>query len=112
MWEIQLKMTWEQRIAISPRLGICLRGRNAKSLLSLWLTEEWGLFSLDAYAPPVRPEETLGMERGAGKRVLRIPEKKKRLWANGSWPSKRFGRGDRVVGWGEGGLARSGGHKT
>lgn len=60
---------------IGRRQGICPGGRNAKCLLSFWFTEEWGLLSLDAYAPPVRPEETLGMERGVGKRVPRAPEK-------------------------------------
>lgn len=56
------------------------------------------------------------MERAAGKKVPRVPAKKKKKKgcepASGSRLSKRSGRSDKAVGLGEGVRARSGGHHT
>lgn len=113
MWDIQLKMTWDQRVAIIRRLRICLRGRRE---ISVKPVVHRGV----NHSHSTRTRHLSDQRRRwgwRGRRGRRCPgsgqKKKKKKGcgpASGSRPSKRSGRSDKAVGLGEGVQARSGGH--
>lgn len=78
--------SWKRRrgkqVSIGWWLGAPLAGRTAEPLSNLWFAEGMG-FSPTAAAPPVRPEDPLGMELGRrGER----PGLGSRLWGGGFPP--------------------------
>lgn len=50
-----------------------------ESLWRLWFEDESRLLSQDAFAPPVRPKEPPGMQRGVESRVPRKKDAGKRI---------------------------------